>query len=84
MTSNGRWLKMEDNLQWKTTSDESHLQWKTTPMEEDIQWKNQNIKRRIYKQPLIGSYSKFKHKASWPNHSLETLQMKTISKWRWP
>jgi hypothetical protein len=53
---------MEDDLQWKTTSNG-----RRPPMEDDLQWKTtsngrqpQSIEREIFQQPQIGSFSNFK------------------------
>ena len=37
-----------------------------------------NIKRGIFQQPLIGSYSNFKLKLRRPHHILKNLKMKTM------
>ena len=44
----------------------------------------QTIKSGISQKPIIGSYSNFKLKLRWPNHSLQILKMKPTSNGRWP
>ena len=52
---------MEDDLQWKTTSNGR---------------RPQNIKSGISQQPLIGSYSNFKLRLRRPKQSVQILQLR--------
>ena len=84
MTSNGRWLQMEDDLKWKMTS--------------NGRWP-QNMRSRIYQPPPVGSYSYLKLEVRGRDKTVYTygikqnctkiwnendLKWKTPSNGRWP
>jgi hypothetical protein len=75
---------MEDNLQWKTTSNrrqpsmEDNLQWKTTfngrqpPLEDDLQWKTTSNGRQLpMEETSYGRRPPMKDDLQWKTSSME-------------
>ena len=54
------------------------FKWRWPPMEDDLKWKTtSNIKSKISKQQLVGSFPNFKLRLMGPKQTLQMFKMKT-------